>query len=89
MELKNSGCGEAFHIANIPDTPMQNGDYVDYVDLLDSKKGIRQLRREINALDLKTQETMRACHCCVGSFKHKDMNAERERNRSPDSFLFV
>lgn len=63
-------CGEAFHIANIPDSPMRSG--VDFVDLFDRDKSLEELRAEVNDLIFKRSKRMIACDYCVGSFVHKD-----------------
>lgn len=63
-------CGEAFHIANIPDTPMVAG--VDFVDLMDESKSLDELGAEIKNLVFKRADRMNACTRCVGSFLAKD-----------------
>ena len=62
-------CGEAFHIANIPDSPVIPSDYVD---LMDPTLSIEERRRQINDLIFKRNPTMHACSRCVGSFVQKD-----------------
>lgn len=64
-------CGEAFHIANIPNSPMRAG--VDYVDLFDDTMPIEQKRQMMIDVAFKRLPTMVGCnHCGGGSFIYKD-----------------
>ncbi len=64
-------CGEAFHIANIPDSPMRAG--VDYVDVLGGEGTREQRRREMLDVAFKRKPSMAACNRCGGgSFIYKD-----------------
>lgn len=64
-------CGEAFHIANIPDSPMKVG--VDYVDLFDEGMTREQKRQMVIDVAFKRLPTMVGCNRCGGgSFLYKD-----------------
>lgn len=64
-------CGEAFHIANVPGSPMRAG--VDYVDLFDEAVPFEEKRRMVADVAFKRLPTMAGCgRCGGGSFIHKD-----------------
>lgn len=64
-------CGEAFHIAHIPDSPMVCGR--DYVDLFDDSMTLAQRRQMIIDVAFKRLPTMVGCNRCGGgSFIYKD-----------------
>ncbi len=64
-------CGEAFHIANIPDSPMKAG--VDYVDLLHGGGSRKKKRQEVLDVAFKRKPSLSACNRCGGgSFLYKD-----------------
>lgn len=57
-------CGEAFHIAHIPDSPMVCGR--DYVDLFDESQTLEQRRQQILDVCFKRLPTMVGCNRCGG-----------------------
>lgn len=64
-------CGEAFHIANIPNSPMKAG--IDYVDIFDDSMPIEEKRQLILDIAYKRTPSCAACnHCGGGSFLYKD-----------------